>query len=97
MDAIGRTLARLAARTGGQLMLELPDDLPPNFVAALIRGANAEIDASPSFALFAHDRRQDVGSIDPRVDFRELVRRLELLEHVGRAKPLSLRWIVERQ
>lgn len=72
MLAIGRALARLASNSGGQSMLELPDDLPPSAVAELLRGANEEIVADPKFAMFVHDQRQDVGSIEPRVDFREL-------------------------
>ncbi|MDR0184260.1 FtsK/SpoIIIE domain-containing protein [Lysobacter arvi] len=72
MSLIGRALARLAHRISGQLMLELPDDLQPTFVARLLEGANVEIAADPSFALFVHGQRQDVASISPRVDFREL-------------------------
>lgn len=72
MSLIGRALARLAHRIAGQLMLELPDDLQPAFVARILEGANAEIDAHPSFALFVHGQRQDIDRISPRVDFREL-------------------------
>lgn len=72
MSFLGRALGRLAHRIGGQLMLELPDDLQPEFIAKLLDGANQEIEADPSFALFVHGRRQDVASILPRVDFREL-------------------------
>ncbi|MEJ6021356.1 FtsK/SpoIIIE domain-containing protein [Ramlibacter sp. PS4R-6] len=72
MFAVGRALARLARNTGGQLLLELPDDLPPEFVARVLEGANREIPGEPAFAMFAHDHRSDVGGIEPSVDFREL-------------------------
>lgn len=72
MSVIGQTLGRMAHRIGGQLMLELPDDLDPTFIAGLLEGANAEIPASPSFALFVREKRQDADAIAPRVDFREL-------------------------
>lgn len=72
MSLIGRTLARLAHRISGQLMLELPDDLQPTFIAWLLEGANTEVAIDPSFALFVHGQRQDIASISPRVDFREL-------------------------
>ena len=72
MSLIGRALARLAYRISGQLMLELPDDLQPAFIARLLEGANAEVATDPSFALFVHGQRQDVESVAPRVDFREL-------------------------
>lgn len=72
MSLIGRTLARLAHRISGQLMLELPDDLQPAFIARLLEGANAEVATDPPFALFVHGQRQDVATISPRVDFREL-------------------------
>lgn len=72
MALMGRALARLAHRISGQLMLELPDDLQPAFIARVLDGANAEVATDPSFALFVHGQRQDVASISPRVDFREL-------------------------
>lgn len=72
MSIIGRALARLARKSGGQLMLELPDDLQPAFVAQILEGANQEVATDPQFALFVHGRRQDVSVISPRVDFREL-------------------------
>lgn len=72
MSLIGHALARLAHRISGQLMLELPDDLQPAFIARVLEGANAEVATDPSFALFVHGQRQDVASISPRVDFREL-------------------------
>jgi energy-coupling factor transporter ATP-binding protein EcfA2 len=62
----------MAARTGGQVMLELPDDLEPAFVAALLEGANEEVPASPPFALFVRSQRDDLGSIPDVHDFREL-------------------------
>ena len=69
---IGRAIGRLATRIGGQLMLELPDDLDPSFVAAIINGANSEIPADPPFAIFVHDQRRDVAVISPQCDFHEL-------------------------
>lgn len=72
MSLIGRALARLTHQISGQLMLELPDDLQPAFIAELLEGANAEVATDPPFALFVHGQRQDVASISPRVDFREL-------------------------
>lgn len=72
MSLIGCALARLAWRISGQLMLELPDDLQPDFIAELIQGANSEVPHEPSFALFVYGRRKDVDAISPRVDFREL-------------------------
>ncbi len=72
MSLVGRALAHLADRIGGQLMLELPDDLQPEFIARLLEGANIEVATDPPYALFVHGQRQDVTSISPRVDFREL-------------------------
>lgn len=72
MPLLGRAIARLARRIGGQLMLELPDDLDPAFVGDVLRGANEEVDAEPPFALFVRGQRQDAAGIEPQVDFREL-------------------------
>lgn len=72
MSLLGRAIARLARKIGGQLMLELPDDLDPPFVGQLLLGANMEVPTEPAFALFVRGQRQDAGSIDPQVDFREL-------------------------
>lgn len=69
---IGNALARLASRIGGQLMLELPDDLDPGIVAQILGGANAEVPATPPFGLFVNGRREEGGKIAPSVDFREL-------------------------
>src|SRR5690606_23175188 len=59
MPLLGRAIARLARRIGGQLMLELRDDLEPAFVGDVLRGANEEVDAEPPFALFVRGQRQD--------------------------------------
>lgn len=72
MELIGKALARLAREKGGQFLLELPDDLPPRFVSGLVAGANAEVPASPQYAIFVTSGRKDVESILPRVGFREL-------------------------
>jgi hypothetical protein len=72
ISILGRAVARLATRVGGQLMLELPDDLEPSFVAELISGANAEVPADPTFAIFVHEQRRDVQLISPQCDFHEL-------------------------
>jgi len=72
MHLVGRALARVATRVGGQLMVELPDDLAPRVVAKLVEGANDEVPLAPAFALFVRDERPDVGFITPSVDFREL-------------------------
>lgn len=72
MELIGRALARLAIVKRGQFFLELPDDLPPESVAALVEGANSEVATTPPFAIFATGRRRDVDAISPQVTFREL-------------------------
>lgn len=72
MSLLGRAIARLARRTGGQLMLELPDDLDPAFVGDVLRGANEEVEEEPTFALYVRGQRQDAATIEPQVDFREL-------------------------
>lgn len=72
MELIGKALARLAHEKGGQFLLELPDDLPPPFVAALLDGANKEVAAVPHYAIFVTGGRKDVEVISPRVGFREL-------------------------
>lgn len=72
MSLLGRAIARLARQIGGQLMLELPDDLDPSFVGHLLQGANAELPANPAFALFVRGQRQDAAAIEPQVDLREL-------------------------
>lgn len=72
MRLLGRAVARLAFRSGGQLMLEVPDDLDPRFVSGLIDGANLEVSSTPPFALFVSDKRKDAGSIKPGCDFHEL-------------------------
>lgn len=72
MNILGRALARLATEIGGQVMLELPDDLPTSFAASLVNGANTERHGTPSFALFVHNLREDAGAIPNAVDFREL-------------------------
>lgn len=71
MSILGRAITRLARQCGGQVLLELPDDLPPHIVGRLVASANEEAGA-PGFALFANDRRADVDSIVPSVSFREL-------------------------
>jgi len=72
MPLIGKAIAIVARRMGGQLMLELPDDLPPSFIAELLRGANSHVRRDPSFAMFVHEDREDISDVIPRVDFREL-------------------------
>ena len=72
MSMIGRALARLGSRTGGQLMLELPDDLQPTFVAGILHGANSELPATPPYCLFVHGERKGPTLVEPDVDFREL-------------------------
>lgn len=72
MPLLGRALARLARCIGGQLILELPDDLDPAFVDDVLRGANEEVIATPPFALFARGQREDAAGIEPQVDFRSL-------------------------
>ena len=72
MSMIGRALAKLSSSVRGQLMLELPDDLQPAFVANLLAGANAEVPATPAFCLLVHGKRKDFASVKPSVDFREL-------------------------
>jgi hypothetical protein len=72
MHVLGRAIARLATRVGGQLMVEVPDDLEPAFVASLVAGANAEVPRDPDFAWFVRDQRNDVGSTVPTCDFHEL-------------------------
>lgn len=72
MSLLGRAIARLARKIGGQLMLELPDDLDPPFIGEILLGANAEVAVDPAFALFVRGQRQDAGAIRPQVDFREL-------------------------
>lgn len=71
MSILGRAISRLARQSGGQLLLELPDDLPPGVVSRFIESANEEA-GTPDFALFANDRRADADSIKPLVSFREL-------------------------
>lgn len=72
MNILGRALARLAESVGGQLMLELPDDLQTSFALGLVAGANTERPTMPPFALLVHNLREDAGSGADEVDFREL-------------------------
>lgn len=72
MELIGKALARLAHKRGGQFLLELPDDLPPQFVAGLVGGANMEVAALPHYAIFVTGGRKDAEVISPKVGFREL-------------------------
>lgn len=72
MPLIGNAIALIAESMGGQLMLELPDDLPPSFVREIVDGANERIVQQVKFAMFVHEARDDVKEIMPRVDFREL-------------------------
>src|SRR5690606_35183247 len=72
MSLLGRAIARWARKIGGQLMLELPDDLDPPFIGEILFGANAEVAVEPEYALFVRGQRQDAGGIQPQVDFREL-------------------------
>jgi hypothetical protein len=72
MSLLGRAIGRLARSTGGQIMLELPDDLDPGFVGDVLHGANDEVQGMPPFALYVRGQRQDAVSIEPQVDFREL-------------------------
>lgn len=71
MSILGRAVTRLAKQCGGQVLLELPDDLPPRVVSRLVGSANEEAGAL-DFALFANDRRADADSITPLVSYREL-------------------------
>ncbi|MEN5426433.1 DNA translocase FtsK [Stenotrophomonas pennii] len=72
MPLIGKAIAIVAAKMGGQLMLELPDDLPPDFINDVLQGANSTFDQMPSFAMLVHEKADDLVGVEPRVDFREL-------------------------
>lgn len=72
MPLIGKAIATVAAKMGGQLMLELPDDLPPEFIKDVLKGANSSIQRVPSFAMLVHEEVEDLAGVEPRVDFREL-------------------------
>jgi hypothetical protein len=72
MELLGRALARMAFRTGGQLMLEMPDDLDPKVVAALVIGANQEVRADVPFCLFVREGRTELNDRCPTCDIHEL-------------------------
>lgn len=72
MPLIGKAIAIVAAKMGGQLMLELPDDLPPDFIKDVLQGANSTFHQVPSFAMLVHEKVDDLVGVEPRVDFREL-------------------------
>lgn len=72
MHLLGRALARMGVRTGGQLMLELPDDLDPEVVLALVTGANEEFPPSAQYCLFVRDLRRELDGRCPTCDFHEL-------------------------
>lgn len=53
-------------------MVELPDDLYPDLVSRLVAGANEGADRSTPYAVFVHNKRDDISQITPAMDFREL-------------------------
>lgn len=65
-------IAGLAEQFGGQVILELPDELSPSFLKDVVSVANALIIADPAFAWLLVDRRADLEPFQPSCGFREL-------------------------
>jgi hypothetical protein len=68
---LGNAIERLVSRLGGQLLLEVPDDLPEEFVGRLVTAINGDQAAEPPLCLFVHDRRPDVEGVAASVSFRD--------------------------
>jgi hypothetical protein len=70
---LGRILGELGRSTGGQLLLELPDELRPSLLGNILSGANEGFPDDMPYAIVAHDaRKDDLAHLAPNCDFREL-------------------------
>ena len=70
---LGRILGELGRSTGGQLLLELPDELSPTLLGGILMGANEGLPEGMPYAIVAHDaRKDDLAKLSHRCDFREL-------------------------
>lgn len=69
---LSSAIAGLAERFNGQVLLDLPDELPTELLGEIVSVANSRVAADPLFAWLLVDRREDLGLLSPTCGFREL-------------------------
>jgi|GEM_PF-1852095 len=66
MDSLlGSAIGSLALEVGGQLVVELPDDLSPTLVREIVAGVNASAQEKGLYCTAVYDQRKELATVSP--------------------------------